>query len=321
MKRTLLAASAASTLAIAALLAGCSASTTPASPSGASAPSGDTASTSEGKVVAVGAENEYADVISQIGGQYVDVTAVMSNPNTDPHTFEASPKIASVVSSAQLIVHNWLGYDDFFSHIESSSGGSDRSVIVAQYVLNLPDSTENPHLWYDPRTMPAVASAISDALSTIQPDHAAYFKQNLSTFDGSLKTWTDALSDLASKYPSTPVATTEPVADYMLEAAGIDNKTPWSFQADIMNDADPSPQDAATQQSLFTDKSVKVFLYNQQVTDEVTNKYLTLAHQNGIPVVGVYETMPTGYTYQKWMEAEVDAIVKAIAHGTSTEKL
>ena len=48
------------------------------------------------------------------------------------------------------------------------------------------------------------------------------------------------------------MATTEPVANYLLEAAGLDNMTPWSFQAAVMNGTDPSPQDVATQKALFT---------------------------------------------------------------------
>ncbi len=275
-----------------------------------------------GKIVAVGAENEYSSVISQVGGKYVTASAIMSNPNTDPHTFEASASVASTVSDATLVVQNGLGYDDFMTKIESASPNSSRVVVNAQKVLGLPDSTPNPHLWYDPKTMPAVAKAIEAALSKLQPSHASYFRANLKKFTDSLSTWTDALSAFATAYPGTTVATTEPVADYMLTAAGVDNLTPFSLQAAIMNDTDPAPQDVTVQKSLFTDKKVKAFVYNQQVTDDITNTYLALAKQNGIPVVGVYETMPTdGFTYQTWMEAEVAALQKAVADGTSTAKL
>ncbi len=89
-----------------------------------------------------------------------------------------------------------------------------------------------------------------------------------------------------------------------------------------MNDTDPAPQDVAIQQGLFTNHSVKVFLYNQQVTDAITSTYLKLAKANDIPVVGVYETMPTdGFSYQTWMEAELSALSKAVTDGTSTAKL
>ena len=110
------------------------------------------------------------------------------------------------------------------------------------------------------------------------------------------------------------MATTEPVADYMLQAAGADNLTPWAFQADIMNGTDPSAQDVAVERSLFTQHKVKVFVYNQQVTDSLTESFISLAQANGIPVVGVYETMPVpGYDYQSWMLAEVQALQKAVA--------
>ena len=42
----------------------------------------------------VATENEYADVLSQIGGKYVRVSSILNNPNTDPHTYEASPSVA-----------------------------------------------------------------------------------------------------------------------------------------------------------------------------------------------------------------------------------
>jgi len=240
-----------------------------------------------GVVVAVGAENEYANVIGQVGGKYVQASAIMSNPNTDPHTFEASASVARTVSEAQLMVQNGVGYDGFMNTIENAAPNAARKVIVVQDLLGLPDSTPNPHLWYKPGTMPAVANAA-----------------------------------FAASYPNTPVAATEPVADYLLQAAGADNLTPFAFQADIMNGTDPSAQDVAIERSLFTQHQVKVLLYNQQVTDTLTESFITLAQQNGIPVVGVYETMPVpGFDYQSWMLTEVQDLTKAVANHISTEHL
>lgn len=289
---------------------------------GCSSAAGTTAPAADGKIDAVGAENEYADVLSQIGGTYVAVSAIMSNPNTDPHTFEASPQVAAEVSAAKLVVQNGLGYDDFMTKIEQADAGAGRRVVDAQQVLNLPDSTANPHLWYKPSTMPAVAAAIAADLEAIDPAHAAYFKANLAAFDSSLGAWTSALAQVAAKYPGAAVATTEPVADYLLDAAGVENLTPWTFQAAVMNGNDPSPQDVAAQKALFTGHKIKAFVYNQQVTDSLTDSLLTLAHQNGIPVIGVYETMPTpGYTYQSWMQAEVSALSNAFGSGKSAPTL
>jgi zinc/manganese transport system substrate-binding protein len=275
-----------------------------------------------GQIVAIGAENEYANVISQIGGRYVAVGAIESNPNTDPHSFEASPSVAQEVGAARLVVQNGLGYDTFMDRIESATPSSSRTVIDVQRLLGLPDSTRNPHLWYLPRTMPAVARALVAALGRIQPAHATYFAANERRFDASLAPWLDAVRSFASRYPHAPVAVTEPVGDYMLEAAGANILTPFGLQADIMNGVDPAPQDVSFEHGLLSAHRVKAFLYNQQVTDSVTQSFLATARRSGIPVVGVYETMPTpGYDYQTWMLAEVRALGRAVADGASTESL
>jgi zinc/manganese transport system substrate-binding protein len=305
-------------LAAALLASACSSSSSPSATGGTS----PAAATSTAKIVAIGAENEYADVIGQIGGKYVDVSAIMSNPNTDPHTFEASPAVAREVSAAQLVVQNGVGYDTFMNTIESAAPNSSRKVIDVQTLLGLPDSTPNPHLWYKPTTMPAVANAVATDLGQIDPAQASYFKANAASFTASLTAWNSAIAAFKSAHPNVPVATTEPVADYMLQAVGADNMTPWTLQADIMNGVDPSPQDTALQNSLFTQHKVKVFLYNQQVTDSLTESFIKLAQENGIPVVGVYETMPTpGYDYQSWMLAEVNALNKAVTSKVSTVHL
>ncbi len=270
----------------------------------------------------MGAENEYANVIQQIGGKYVKASAIMSNPNTDPHTFEASSAVARTVSQAKLIVQNGVGYDDFMSKIEAASPDSSRKVIDVQKIRGLPDNTPNPHLWYSPKTMPAVAKALAADLSALDPAHKAYFQANAKKFDNSLRPWLNALAAFKKQHPNTPVATTEPVADYMLQAAGTDNKTPFTLQAAIMNGTDPSPQNVTLQNSLFDGKQVKVFVYNQQVTDTITQSFLKLAAKNHVPVIGVYETMPTdGYTYQSWMVAELNALKNAVTQGKSTSRL
>jgi zinc/manganese transport system substrate-binding protein len=275
-----------------------------------------------GTINAIGAENEYANVLTQIGGRYVHVSSILNNPNTDPHTFEASPSVASEVSAATLIVQNGVGYDTFMNKIESASPNAKRKVIVVQNLLGLPDNTPNPHLWYNPKTMPAAAKAMAADLSALQPSHKAYFDANLARFDASLTPWFNAIAQFKATYAGTPVAVTEPVADYMLQAMGMDIRTPFVFQADIMNGVDPSPQDISLENGFFTGHQVKVFCYNQQVVDALTTSIRMTALREGVPVVGVYETMPTpGYDYQSWMLAEIHAIEKAITSKISTQKL
>ncbi len=296
-------------LAAAGLLSACAASAT------------TTSSASSGTVVAVGAENEYASVISQIGGRYVRVTAVESNPNADPHSFEASASVSQNVAAAELVVQNGVGYDSFMNTIESGSPSPDRKVIDVQHLLGLPDSTPNPHLWYSPGTMPAVARAIAGDLARLRPARAAYFAARLAAFDASLRPWQAAIAAFRAAHAGTTAATTEPVGDYLLQALGIRNLTPFGLQADIMNGVDLSPQYVSLQQRLLRQHKVAVFVYNQQVVDSVTASFLATARQAGVPVVGVYETMPPGYDYQSWMLAEVSALRRAVTGKVSTVRL
>ena len=272
------------------------------------------------EINAIGIENEYADVIGQIGGRYVQVQAIEIDPNTDPHGFEVSPRVAAQISSARLIVRNGAGYDSWAERIISAAPKADRKVIDVQHLLGLADNTRNPHFWYDPRTMPIVAKAIADDLVALKPADAGYFRANLKTFEESLRPWTLAIASFKVRNPNVPVAVTEPVADYMLKAAGCNILTPYRLQAAIMNGTDPSPQNVTAQNELFTSHKVKVFVYNLQVTDTLTQSFLSLAKKNAIPVVGVYETMPApGYHYQSWMVAEVAALQRALSDEVSTE--
>jgi zinc/manganese transport system substrate-binding protein len=270
----------------------------------------------------VAAENEYGNVAAQIGGRYVSVLSVESDPNTDPHTYEVSPGIAEAVSAAQVVIQNGVGYDDFMTKIEAASANAKRQVINVQHLLGLPDSTPNPHLWYSPMTMPKVADALATDFAIAHPAEAAYFRTNAAKFITSLHPWLAAIARFKATYPNTAVATTEPVADDMLEAAGTTNRTPFGLQADIMNGVDPSPQDVTLQTGLFTGHKVKVLVYNEQVTDSLTEGFITAAKNASIPVIGVYETMPVpGYDYQSWMLAEVEALQKAVTNRVSTVKL
>jgi len=275
-----------------------------------------------GTVAVVAGENEYGNVASQIGGRYVSVYSVDSNPNTDPHTYEATPSVGQKIATANLLVENGVGYDSFMGTLASASPNPARKVINVQHLLGLPDSTSNPHLWYDPKTMPVVAQALVSDLSALDPAHATTFISNETKFVASLQPWLAAIGAFKAKYGGTTAATTEPVADYLLTAVGIDNLTPWRFQADIMNGTDPTPQDVSLEDSFFTKHQVKVFCYNQQVTDPLTDSIRQTALHAGVPVVGVYETMPVpGYDYQSWMMAELNAIEKAVTRAVSTQHL
>lgn len=272
-------------------------------------------------IQAVGAESQYASVIRQIGGKYVSVYTVIQNPNVDPHQFQVGPADAKMIGTATLVVQNGIGYDSFMNQLESATTNPHRTVIDAGRLMQAKAGVTNPHLWYQPGEMSRVASAITAALQQQDPQHKAVFTSNLERFTQSQATWMQDIQSIKKQFQGAPVAVTEPVADDLLQAAGLNIKTPWAFEAAVMNGIDPSPQSVATEKQLLMEHRVKVFIYNPQAGDSITNSLVQIAKQNHIPIVGAYETMPHGYTYTTWMQAETKAIYYALKQGKSTETM
>src|SRR5881227_4027294 len=105
-----------------------------------SAPSG-------GRVEVVAAENFYGDMIRQIGGPYVAVTSILSDPNADPHLFEPGTRNGLAVARANLVVQNGVGYDSFMQRLEDAAPSSHRVVVTMADVLGVHSADANPHLW------------------------------------------------------------------------------------------------------------------------------------------------------------------------------
>lgn len=271
-------------------------------------------------IQAVGAENFYANVIQQIGDHHVSTSGIISNPATDPHTYESSTADATAIARAGLVVQNGLGYDAFMQKLEDASPNKARVVIDVGQMMGRKVG-DNPHQWYDPATMPRVAARVADALTRLDPSGSATFRTNLRRFDASLRPWTARIAALRHRYRGTPVAVTEPVFGYAAQAVGLDVLTPRSFQLAIQEGNDPAPQDVQAVENLLTRRKVKVLLYNQQAVEPLTVQLLGLARSHHIPIVGVYESMPRSKTYQTWMEAEMDALDRALGRGQSTEKI
>jgi zinc/manganese transport system substrate-binding protein len=261
----------------------------------------------------LGTENFYADLLAQIGGSRVTVSSLLNDPNADPHEFEASPQAAKTVADAKIVIVNDIGYDDFMQKLLAASTKPDRVVINVKDVLGVKGDV-NAHVWYDPQTMPKVADAVTVALSKLDPQNASYFAAQKAKYLASLKPITDKIATLKGKYSGAPVAFTEPVAEYLTDAIGLVVKTPEGFMKAIEQGTDPAPADVAAERDLLTGKKVKALLYNSQVTSPLTAGIRALAESNGVPVVGVAETIPPEFkSFQDWMLSQLDALEKALA--------
>jgi zinc/manganese transport system substrate-binding protein len=271
------------------------------------------AQTNEGGVTVVAAENFYGDVAAQIGGANVKVTSILSNPDEDPHLFEASPSIARDLAAARIVVYNGVDYDPWMAKLLSANKAAERHVIVVADLLHKKTGV-NPHLWYDPPTAPAVAKALAAAYSSADPAHKSDYEQRLKTFTDSLKPIADKVAAIHTAYSGIPVTATEPVFGYMATALGFKMRNE-RFQLATMNNTEPSASDVAAFENDLKNKRVKLFFYNSQATSDSAKRLSNMAQQNGIPVVGVTETEPQGKSFQDWMSGELDAVRKALGGG------
>jgi zinc/manganese transport system substrate-binding protein len=269
----------------------------------------------DGKIEVLAAENFYGDVALQIGGDRVAVTSVLNNPDQDPHLFETSPDVVRKVAAAQITVYNGADYDPWMEKLLQAAGKSGSAVIVAADLVHK-KAGDNPHLWYDPPTMPAVAKALAAAFAAADPAHKDEYTARLKTFLASLAPLNETIAAIDKKYAGTPVAATEPVFGYMAAALKLQMHDE-RFQIAVMNDTEPSARDLAAFEQDLKGRRVRVLFYNKQATDNLVSHLVALAHASGIPVVGVTETCPPGLSYQTWMLNELNATAQALAGSPS----
>jgi zinc/manganese transport system substrate-binding protein len=261
----------------------------------------------------VAAENFYGDIARQIGGQDVTVRSILSNPDQDPHLFEVDPSTARAVAGARIVIYNGIGYDPWMVQLLGASRGQDRqTIVVAELIGGKPG--DNPHIWYDPRTMPALARRLAQVLTAADPAHADGYARRLAQFGAAMRPVLAKIAALRGRLAGTEVTATEPVFGYMFAALGMRVRNA-GFQLAVMNGTEPSAsQVAGFEQDLRTHR-VRLLIYNRQASDPIAARMERIARAAGVPVLGATETEPPGQTYQQWMLHELDALEHALAHG------
>ena len=269
------------------------------------------AAAQSGNVRIVAAENFYAEMARQIAGPDARIDGILSNPNQDPHDFEASPATARLIADASLVIYNGADYDPWMESLLKVSPSAKRRMIVAASLMNR-KSGDNPHLWYDPATMPAVAKSLAAELARADPARKADYDGRLAAYLASLRTLSDKIAELHQKYGAIEVSATEPVFGYMAEALGFRMRN-QSFQISVMNGTEPGASQVAAFESDLKDHKVKVLFYNSQVSGDLTRRLQRLAKESKIPVVGVSEMEPAGTDFLNWMLNQLASLDKALA--------
>jgi len=262
------------------------------------------------KVGVVAAENFYGDIAQQIGRGRIAVLSILSNPNQDPHLFETTSGVVRKVADARIVIFNGANYDPWMQKLLEATPRSGRTVITVAAIVGK-KTGDNPHVWYDPPTMPAVAEALAAALQEIDPEHKPAYEMRLQAFLTSLHPLQERILQMRAKYAGIPIAATEPVFGYMANALGLIMRNE-RFQMAVMNDTEPAARDLAAFENDLKKGNVKVLLHNKQVTSNLANRLIDVARGANVPVVGVTETEPVDTCLVDWMLSELAELEQAL---------
>jgi zinc/manganese transport system substrate-binding protein len=272
-----------------------------------------TASADDG-VRVVASTNVYGDLVAAVGGDRVQVTAVIDDPAADPHSFEANARTQLAVSQADLVVENGGGYDDFMDSLLSATH-SDPPVLTAVQVAGRDPHAAgfNEHVWYDLDAMSELTGRMAAELGALDPAGADSYEANRARLQQGI----DALAarEEAARAVTTGVGVvvTEPVPGYLLEALGAVDRTPAEFSQAIEEGSDVAPAVLRRTLDLFAAGQVRAMVYNVQSSGPETDQVLDAARAAGAGVVPVTEILPAGQHYLSWMGGNLDAVVAALS--------
>jgi zinc/manganese transport system substrate-binding protein len=282
-----------------------------ASPSPSASGPGSPPTGGNAPISVVASTNVYGDIARTVGGASVTVTSIIDNPDKDPHEYQADAQTQLALSKAQLVVENGGGYDDFVDVMLESASSKPMVINVVDLSGGNRQSGGaefNEHVWYDVRTVEKLTTQLATDLSAAVPEQAATINANADAFASRLTKLQQQEAAIKAEHAGDPVAITEPVPVYLLQAAGLVNKTPDEFSEAIEEDTDAPPAILKQTEDLFDKGQVKLLAYNEQTTGPQTDAVLAAAKRNNIPVVPVTETLPAGQTYFSWMQTNLDAV-------------
>lgn len=254
---------------------------------------------SNGKIKVVASTDFYGEAAKAVLGSHGTVTSIIDKPSMDPHDYEPTTEVAKKVNQADVTIANGIGYDSWMKKLTADSDQG-KHISVGEDLMNKHNG-DNPHLWYNPATMPKLVDALATKFGKLQPKHKAEFKRNAAKFKKTLAPINSEIKEIKQiPVKNHQVYVSEPVFDYGLSALGFKVANP-AFENAVENESDPSPKSITAMQAGLKHHKVAFFVVNKQVDSKTINNLVALAKKNGVPVLKVTETLPAGKTYQSWM--------------------
>lgn len=260
----------------------------------------------------VAGQNFWGSIAAQLGGTRVSVTSVVTNPNADPHDYESSAQDARLFGTADYVILNGAGYDAWGAKLLSANPNANRKVFTIADLLKK-KAGDNPHFWYNPDWVELVADKITADYVALDTADSSYFSDQRTAFRAALKPYHDRVANIKSTFSGVPIGSTESIFVYLAQALGLNLISPPEFMQAVSEGNDPPAQTVAEFHNQISGKKIKVLIYNVQTSTNITDDLKRLAANNGIPVVGVSETLqPLDATFQEWQGAQLLTLQNAL---------
>jgi zinc/manganese transport system substrate-binding protein len=273
--------------------------------------SGNQKSSSQ-KIQVVAAENFWGSLVSQLGGNKVNVVSIVSDPNADPHEYEGNAKDARDFAEANYVILNGAGYDTWANKLVSASPNSARTVLTVADLVHKKEG-DNPHLWYNPAYVNTAIKQMEKNLIALDPKDKSYFASQYVKLQVALAPYQNRIKSIANLYKGEDVAATEDIFAYLAGAAKLNLISPESFTEAVAEGNDPPASSVVTFQNQLEAQQPKVLVYNEQTVTPLTDSIKKQAAQEGIPVVGITETIqPPNTSFEDWMNSELINLENAL---------
>ena len=258
----------------------------------------------------VSAENFYGDVAKTIGGSYINVTSIINDPKIDAQFFNPPADVINIVKNASLIIANGNGYDAWMDMLYEKNQQQIPFLKVAT-VTRIGNNFE-PHIWFNPQTMPLFATALVNRLSQLDPRNTSSYQSNLQGFLQMAQLYQIQLNKVTNQVAGMRVMSAEPVCNALLLALQL-KVTNHSIQVALENNLPLTLTQVEALKDLLKDHAVDLFIYNASDPDsKLVVELINLAKANQITVLGVYETMPPNLHYYQWMYQTLFSIRDAL---------
>jgi zinc/manganese transport system substrate-binding protein len=264
----------------------------------------------------VAAENFWGSIAEQLGGSKASVQSIIRDPAQDPHSYEPGPADARALATARLVVVNGLGYDPWAPRLLAANPAPGRAVLNVGGMLGLKQG-DNPHRWYDPADVEAVANALTARLKQLDPGDMAYFERQRTTFERRRLAYHQEIASISRRYAGVPVGASESIFALLSPSLGLRLITPPSFMKAISEGTDVTAQDTITTERQLSTHQIKVWVYNSQNTTPQIQRLNALARARGVPVASVTETLsPASDSFEQWQTAQLQALARALYQAT-----